>query len=283
MAYADQEASIQDGAPYFLYEFVTSNTTYRFVDYPETVVWNSENWLPLAIKHTEVKQSNELSKNAMTVTIPIDDSDFASIFLGWAPDHAVSFTLRRGHFGSSDTLVYWKGRVASHNLKGENIELKCESIFTSMRRPGIRARYQRNCRHAVYSAGCGLDKDNFATPVRITALTNLTITAIGASAESDGWFLGGAIEFPDGSFRMVTAHTGNTIVISRASRYLIEAFGGSGYGYSYGSYYGGLNAILYPGCDRTLTTCKTKFNNIVNQGGFKWIPTKNPMGGSSIV
>jgi len=280
VTYTVQESSIQDGSPYFLYEFVTAINTYRFVDYPEVVNWNSLDWNPLSIKHSEVKQSNELSKNAMTVTVPLDDSDFATLFVGWSPDVTVTFTLYRVHFGSSDGLVYWKGRVASHNLKGETIGLKCESIFTSMRRPGVRARYQRNCRHAIYSSGCGVDKSGYAVSVEVTAISGATLTCVGASAKVDDYFLGGVIEFLDGTYRLITSHTGNTIVITRISRELSNA---AGYGYNYGNYYGGISAILYPGCDRTLATCKSKFDNVVNQGGFKWIPQKNPTGGSSIV
>ena len=39
---------------------------------------------------------------------------------------------------------------------------------------------------------------------------------------------------------------------------------------------------LYPGCDRTLATCTAKFGNSANFGGFPFIPTKNPFGGSPI-
>ena len=39
---------------------------------------------------------------------------------------------------------------------------------------------------------------------------------------------------------------------------------------------------LYPGCDRTLNTCHAKFGNSANFGGFPFIPTKNPFGGSPI-
>lgn len=282
MAYNDQETSIHDGAPFFLYEFNTAGQVYRYTDYPSAITWNSVEWAPFPIKHTEVKQSNELSKNSLTVTIPIK-GEFADIFVGWSPDHIVTFTLRRGHFGSSDVLVYWKGRVSSHNLKKETIELKCESIFTSMRRAGIRARFQRNCRHAVYSKGCGLDKTDFAVPGALTAIAGLTLTIPEAATKPDGWFQGGIVEFSDGSFRMALSHVGDQVRISRASRHAIEAFSDAGYGLSYGQYYGGVSVILYPGCDRTLATCKNKFNNLNNQGGFKWIPSKNPMGGSSLV
>jgi len=40
---------------------------------------------------------------------------------------------------------------------------------------------------------------------------------------------------------------------------------------------------IYPGCDRVRATCESKFDNLDNFGGFPWIPTKNPFGGSSIV
>lgn len=282
MAYSDQEGSVATGRPYYLYEFNTAGQTYRYTDYPEVINWNLVDWEPFPIKHSEVKQSNELSKNSMTVTLPIE-GPFADIFIGWSPDHIVTFTLRRGHFGSSDTVVYWKGRVSSHNLKKETLELKCESIFTSMRRAGIRARFQRNCRHALYSKGCNVDKDQFAVTGKLTGITGLTLTVPEAATKASGWFQGGIIEFPDGSFRMILTHSGSQITISRASRNAIDSFGSAGYGLSYGQYYGGVSVILYPGCDRTINTCDTKFNNLDNQGGFKWIPSKNPMGGSSIV
>lgn len=267
MAYSDQENSIQDGAPYFLYEFNTADTTYRFTDYPVSITGNSLIWEPFPIKHTESKQSNELSKNSMTVTIPIGGT-FASLFIGWSLDEIVTFTLYRGHFGATDTRVNWKGRIAGHKLKDGVLELNCESIFTSMRRAGIRARYQRSCRHALYSPGCNLNKDDFSLAgVLVSAISGLTLTIPDASSKPDNWFTGGAIRFHDGSYRMIERHSSSTIIIDRASRVLT----------------GGVVVTLYPGCDRTIATCKNKFNNLVNNGSFKWIPVKNPMGGSSII
>ncbi|MEW6169845.1 MAG: phage BR0599 family protein [Pseudomonadota bacterium] len=44
----------------------------------------------------------------------------------------------------------------------------------------------------------------------------------------------------------------------------------------------GATVVLYPGCDHTLSTCESKFGNSANFGGFPFIPTKNPFGGSPI-
>jgi uncharacterized phage protein (TIGR02218 family) len=152
-----------------------------------------------------------------------------------------------------------------------------------MRRSGARARFQRNCRHALYGKGCGVNKEDYALAGRVDSVSGLTLVVPEAAGEASGWFTGGVVEFPDGSFRMITAHSGSSVTLSRASRFVVDSIPASGYGQNYGEYYGGVSVTLYPGCDRTMATCKNKFNNLDNNGGFRWIPSKNPMGGSSIV
>lgn len=271
--YNDQEISIQDGKPYFLYEFNTTLASYYYTNYHEQIIWNGITWEPVAFLHTEVSQSNEMAKNNLTVSFPIT-TPIAELFLGWFSEYVVTLTLRRGHFGVTDAVVYWKGRVISNTLKQQIVDLKCESIFTSMRRSGIRARFQRNCRHVLYGTQCDVDKSAFLVSDVLSSVDELILTIPIASSYDDDWFTGGVVELPDGSYRMITSHTGDEITINRVSRYLFDNFvlGGDD-----------LDIILYPGCDRTISTCLDKFDNLDNQGGFKWIPLKNPMSGSSIV
>ena len=44
----------------------------------------------------------------------------------------------------------------------------------------------------------------------------------------------------------------------------------------------GDDVIAYAGCDKLNSTCHTKFNNIVNFGGFPFIPSDNPFTGTII-
>ncbi len=153
MTYDLTEVSIESSRPYFLYEFYYNGTYYRYTDYVDEIDQDDETWSPIAITHSSVKQSEDMSKNSLTIEIPID-TDIADIFKGWSPETSLTFSLYRGQFGEDDTIIYWKGRVSSHGFSGKILELECESIFTSMKRYGVRAKYQRLCRHSLFSDCC---------------------------------------------------------------------------------------------------------------------------------
>lgn len=269
MSYFSREGSAQAGSPVYRFLFSTGYDEYRYTTELNFVSDGTHTYEPAAISMGDVSQSGDMGKDVLSLDLPIDNA-LASLFRGYSPDHIVSVTVFRGHPEDGEFVVYWRGRVASHALDGKSVELKCESIFTSMRRPGLRARYQRACRHALYSAGCGIDKADYAVSGTISSVDQITLTIAEAATEDYAWFSGGVVEFPDGTFQMVTAHDGDQVVISRKCRYLDENATP-------------ISVTLYPGCDRTLTTCKVKFDNILNNGGFRWIPQKNPMGGTSII
>lgn len=282
MSYTARESSAQDGRPVFLYKFVQGAQQWCYTNAPFVIAFAGDTYSPSAVGHSEVKQSNELAKDSISLVFPLDDA-FASQFLGYAPDLVTSVTLLRGHVGDGEFIVYWKGRVASSKASGAQIRLECESIFTSLRRPGLRARYQRTCRHALYGRGCQLDPEVFVVEGRVTSMTSISLVVPEAGGYADGYFTGGMVRAADDSLRLISNHVGTVITLSRPSEALAASFGLSGYGYGYGLFYGQLTVKLYPGCDRVKSTCVVKFDNLANYGGFPYIPTKNPFGGSSIV
>lgn len=273
MTYLTQESSKSSGKPVFLYEFVQGVITWRFTTYATDYIWNGQTWLPTSASHSDVKQSNELSKDSVSFKFSRTDS-FASEFLGYSPDQVVSVTIRRGHANDGEFVVYWKGRVVGSKASDNNIDVECESIFTSLRRPGLRARYQRSCRHALYTTGCNLSKSSFLTAGTVSAIAGSTITVPAAGSAAAGWWVGGIVDY-NSHMRMVMAHSGPVLTLSRPIESLTNDFQISGAGV--------LVVNLHPGCDRSRATCESKFANQLNFGGFPWIPTKNPMGGSSIV
>jgi len=271
MPYVDQENSLDTGAPFFLYEFKQGDSVFhRFTTLRDDFNDGTDVWSAIAITHTDVNHAEELSENTLTLTLPRTTS-LEALFFNGAPEDAISFTLKRGHVGETDQVVYWKGRVVSHGSdRNQRLRIECESLFTSLRRSGCRARYTKACRHALYSHGCFVDKASFQTNGTLNSVNGLVLTVGGAETQADGYFTAGMIQFPDGSLRFITDHTNDKITIDQRVRYLSDVpppFA----------------VEVFAGCDRTLDTCRDKFNNLDNQGAFKFIPVKNPLGGQSII
>ena len=268
MSYLSKDQSTEDSNPYYRFLFVQGSTEYRYTTQPYIVGDSGGTWEPVPIDSSEITQSNEMAKDAVKLIIPSDNS-FARLFLGGVPEQITSITIFRGDGAEEEFEYYWKGRVAGASVTGDMVTLECENIFTSMRRPGLRARYQKNCRHALYRRGCSLNDYDFAAAGVATSASGflVTIQDLIDSSITDGYFTGGMIETGDGFLRYITNHSGTTLTLIRPFQALEDEVNGSA---------GTANVTLYPGCDHTRNTCKDKFNNLNNFGGFPWIPGKNP-------
>lgn len=267
MTYQSIDESQQGGSPFELFEFTQSLDVWRYTSSPNNVVYNSQTYKPAAIVRDRIKQGKDIFKNAITLKFPISNQ-FAKQFIGFTPDQVTTVTIYRSHVSSAEFVVYWKGRVVNIETSGNTISIMCESVYTSIQRPGLRAKFEYVCRHALYSVGCGVLGSAYEVSSIVNSITdNYTVLNIpAAGSEIDGWFNGGILQF-DSSLRFITSHIGPFITISRPLPTIR------------------INSAvkIKPGCNHTLDMCNSKFLNSDNFGGFPWIPTKNPFSGSSIV
>lgn len=271
-----------------LYRFVEGSNVWTVTSADSDEVYNAgegdETYISTTVGRNEAESKNELSRANLEVSFDLDNQ-MARRWLRQIVDNVVTLTIFSKDLESGSVAVVWKGRLASVKPDVTSISLVFESIFTSLRRSGLRKRYQRSCPHVLYGRGCLLNKADFATEGRLTAITTdgITLTVPEAASLPDGWFTAGMIEAPDGTLRFVTNHSGATLTLIRPIDSLSEAFANAGYGVNYGAFYGGVAVKVYPGCDRSKEVCKNKFDNLNNYGGFPFIPLKNPFSGSSIV
>ena len=222
----------------------------------EDIVYNLETYEPVAVTRNEIVQNGEINRANVKLTIAADNP-LAQLYNTQTPDVVATVTIFRQE--DNNTLAWWKGRIASTSCSDWQCEVDCESVFTGMRRTGARARYQIQCRHALYGTACGVNKDNFAAAGTIDTVDNVTLTVTGADAQTNGYWVGGMIEF-GGVFRFIVGHEGTTIRLWRD-------LPGAGVGDT---------VTLYPGCNRSLAQCDERFSNSVNHGGFPWLPNTNP-------
>lgn len=257
--------------PIDLFRIAMGSDVWTFTSASVEQSYNNELYRPIAILRGEFEQRNEISRNALELTIPLDHELAISLLTSFA-EQSVTCTV----FTKRDALVdvSWKGRLASVRPEEAGVKLIMESVFTSMRRPGLRARFQKSCRHALYGRGCFLDPEDFAVAATIDDMTGNALQIPEALLQADGYYTGGMLRSPDTTLSFIINHVEDIITLQRVPYPLQVEFETSG---------PGVAVTLYPGCDHSRATCLAKFNNLNNYGGFDFIPEKNPVGGTSIV
>ena len=268
--YSTADQSTESGQPVYLYVLTNDLGTYRYTSREKEVVYDEETYTPEAISHSAISNSGDMTKDRLDINFPITNDAARDLMIGNS-EQPSSITVLRGHSTDNDFefIVYWKGRVTTVVANGASVKMECESIFTSLRRYGLRARYQKTCRHNLYSESCGVNKEDFKVEGEASALDDLILTIAVADDFDDGYFVGGYISF-NGITRRIVAHEEDQITISR----IIESLRDAEFP---------VVIDLYPGCDKLRQTCNDKFDNLINFGGFPWIPNRNPFGGSSII
>lgn len=265
MSYLAQENSVASGRPVELYRFALGTQRWTYTSGQTAVTYQSETYDPAAIRRSSIEQGNELNRASIEITLP-RDNPLAGLFIASPPEGVVSVTVYRQHAGDAETIVLWKGRVGVARLSGSELTLKCEPVATSLKRTGLRARYQLICRHALYSAGCGALKDIFRVDGVVAAVTGATVHVAAAASKPDGYFVAGMLE-TDGGARMIVGHAGVNVTLVAP----MPSLGA------------GMAVRLYAGCDHSMATCRDRFGNLANYGGFPFIPVKNPFAGDPIV
>lgn len=268
MTYDTLERSAQDGKPVELYYFVYGVRDYRYTNADVDIVYQSKTYEARPINRGDIEHTAEKSRNSMTMTVA-KDLPILDIFRYAPPSEVINLIVYRMHRDDTEAVVLWMGRVLNATWDGPAAKLHCEPIFTSIKRPGLRRHYQRQCPHVLYSGQCGAPSSTYKQTGTVTAITGAQISVSGLTG-ADGYFAGGYVEweFETGMFerRAVRSHAGGVLLMTYPIRGLPQ----------------GATISIYPGCDHTLATCASRFANNMNYGGMPYIPTKNPFGGSPI-
>jgi uncharacterized phage protein (TIGR02218 family) len=286
MTYDLLETSTAEARPLFLYRFAEGASLWRFTS--RAADWvvpagpfadgtGDTTWTASAPSHGNVIQSGDPRRVDLSITFPLSDP-FARRYLGSRGSAVTTLTIFRGHEQVPDEVVaHWKGRIVSARVEGVRITLQAESLFTAMRRQGVRAKYQRLCRHVLYAGGCRLDIADFLVAATATGRSGLQITVPGAANQPDGWYRGGVLRHA-GVPGFIMGHSGTTLTLAGRLPDLEAAIDVAVLNDD-----PSVPVEIAPGCDLRRDTCVSRFDNLANFGGFPDIPGRNPFGGSSII
>lgn len=279
MTFAAIDESRDQGQPLELYYFRYGSDAAAFIAYcdGETAFdYGGDTYEPLPIQRGQVVASGTLDKSQMKIAVPMS-SEIAELFRAYPPGQVVTLVIRGGHRNDPDAEfpVVWVGRVLSaaratgFGNDQRKAELACEPSSTSMRRSGLRRHYQLTCPHVLYGDKCQADKEAATVAGTVLSLTYNTLTF------EPGWngpfgvkkFVGGLVEW-DGE-----------VVRERRSILRVDADVVTLAGPTTGLEATDVVDVVL-GCNHQAGAsgdCMALHDNILNFGGFPFIPQQNPV------
>lgn len=235
-----------------LFEFLLDGTYYRYTSGSITIDKGGNDFVPETIRRSPTVQTDDLVRaNVQIVTVR--DNPFVVAAL--ASPQPATVTLFGEYTGAAWATI-WLGRCVGYQMRGAECTIATESLFTHLQRTALYPRYQLLCRHVLFDGGCGLTAATYKYAGTVSVVDGTTITIPGLDGEVNGYYTGGYVKFGSYDYRTITDHTGNDIEIYSTVPGLAASE----------------SADVYPGCDHTESECDTKFSNILNYGGFPWIP-----------
>lgn len=269
MTYAAIEASTQSGRPVEIYEFLNGSTAFRYTSADGDISYGGDTYTAVPISRAAIEATSETTRLALKITCS-RDLTLLGLFSVVPPEEVVAVTVRRLHAGDGEAITIWIGRILNVTLNNDAAEIHCESVYTSLKRVGLRRLYQKSCPHVLYETECAVSRASFGSSQTVVSITGTVIELDTLDAFDSNYFAGGYLEWESapGYFqrRAIRMNAGFDATIS----FPLPGLSVSDV------------VVIYPGCDHTLATCDAKFANSENFGGMPYWPKKNPFDGTII-
>ena len=270
MSFEPIETSREDGNVLELYEFKYGVDTTRLTSYNRDIVFGGVTWTAIQISRGEVQNSAEQAVNELKVDMPLSHP-IASQYIGNVPGKVGSIRIFRAHADdpAEETILIFDGFVSQAKFDGALVATLSLSPSTSVfKRSGPRFNYQSLCNHVLYDSRCKILEDAFRFTGTVVAVGPRTIEVSGLlAAEGADWAVSGFVRSPAGTSddaRLILSQSGDTLS-------LLNDFAESPL----------LGTVdVFAGCDHSLAICESKFANVINYGGFPFVPIKNPFNSS---
>lgn len=241
----------------------TDNVVYFLTDHDRPVTVDGDEYTPVASPSASARQKTEGLGRVMDVEVRgyidtnvISDDDLRAGRFRGAKITEFVVDWRFPWAGKFQTLVYW---IRETTFDRESWSAQCEGLLGRMKNK-VGQVLNRTCRHTLGDSGCGVNLGPLTVVAAVNAIVDdrVEFSTTGLS-EPDGYYDGGLLTWGTGSNSNIPCEvksykvTGGVIRLQLLTPFTVNP--GDGF-------------TLIPGCDKNLTTCKDKFNNVVNFGGF---------------
>ena len=223
------------------------------------------------ITREKIATNSTVSVDKLSVTITANQSDQ----IGGVPILEVAHNggldgatldLRRAFFDDAGKVIecidLFHGICEVTQGGGFILKISAKSVVQKLNIEYPNRRYYPQCPYSIYSKECGVDIKAYRKKGKVTAVTGSNSVEIDIPFE-DGYYTAGGMEWISGPLAgqatQIMDSKNSTIIYMSATNTSPRI---------------GDVAYIYPGCDKTPTTCKSKFNNFSRNRATPYVPLK---------
>lgn len=255
-----------------LYKLTAGNTVVAAITANVTSVsYRGDTYQPTAVKRSQIISRPDLLQNKVMLELSVHTPLGLQLQAKVNNNLLHKLTIYRGADVSS-MAQFWAGSLTEQSCDGEIAKLTYGGGGIALRQLGDRRPFQRRCPFVLYdSLTCRATPSVTGARVRQINQTNDVLSVTGLDGFDVGYFTGGVVSpvFPysatNADNRFISSHNKEgrydqlRLSVPMADTPRRNA-----------------RLTVLAGCDRTWQTCHTKFDNIVNFGGFPYLPLENP-------
>jgi uncharacterized phage protein (TIGR02218 family) len=262
MSFDAQEKQQSGAQPYELFLFSTAGQTFYLTSADQSITYLGNPYVPTTISRSELEHTNEVISGQIKITLP-KSHPLAALFIPYLPPTPMSITIFGSHYGDSETVVLFSGKIASARFTDQCELLANSDNYILQRQIPIQI-YQSACSHVFGDAGCKISLGT-VTYTGTIASANATgdVVTVAAFASVAHNLKGGYFQRGN-DVRMIVAHVGNQITLMSGISGLNVGDACSG----------------VAGCQHSYAACQG-YSNVANFLGFDLIPQTNPFDSST--
>jgi uncharacterized phage protein (TIGR02218 family) len=271
----------------FLYQLRYEGATQRLTDWESPVEALEATWTPARIEHGRIRQSLRPQNEECEIKVAIEDAPILQPLLRLELESSVGIEIHEVNLRTLTARMLFTGVVQSARAKGQSMNLKAAAFGGALDRKVPRFQFSITCNHTLFSHGCvrrrpgqmaksarmysGIIAYQWDANAPRVILESFTAPAQRPSNldQLDGWFSGGWLEvFWDSGLRQVREITwsGRHTVENDPDRLYLSMYR------VLRDISAGTPVRFFAGCDGSYSTCRNKFGNGVNFGGFPFMP-----------
>jgi hypothetical protein len=283
MTYLALDESVQDGQPIELYRFSNNEEVFTLTSGQDEVVYQTETYVPTPMQRANTKLTSIEAPSTLEITMPATE-DFVRRYIATVPASLDRVVVSRFHStdgGTPEVIVLLSGTVSSVTFKGDLAAITVDRGTAILDQTIPKQSSRGNCNHIHYDARCKVSVGGFSVTGEVSAIldggftidVNFGVSEVAATGlqfsaqmtSDDTYFNIGHLERGSFEFRMMQSIVDQGSNVARLG--LLIPFQTAPIG---------TVIRMAAGCDHTVDHCNLKFSNIINYGGFPFVPPTNP-------